>query len=650
MAVDRKNLGSQVKENYGMINNLYPTSLDNFFHHPQTRQRPPTFTDVVRLIPYPRNEDLVHRHLIDELNNLLPRTSEFNSAALWGLGGSGFTPDWYRKTQIALDYAYRRCDEGECHVFWVNAATEASFARDYRTIGKKLGVDERPDGEDLLDAVCSRIEALPRWVVVLDKADDLTLFGVRRLKETINESLHRYIPKASGGTVLWTTCDAHIAGTLVGARRGVEVSSMTHTEATKLLASARNKSPTAEEVGIDALLEELQWLPLAISQAGAYMRRRSMTVKKYLSLLVQDKTRWDVLKTSEFDRHRPDVVNSVLETGRISMELIRRESEMAYKIMHVIAYLDNQDLPYELLLVASKHLTGNEERAREATELELQEALTRLTEFSLLSMRQKDDGEQMYKLSKLVQDAIRYGLSLGAGDNETQYPTLALQIMDDIFPVPKQESWARGEQYISHVIRVGECAEVCGEQIKTSALLSRASEFLHYRGRWREKEYVDRRALDLRRETLGEKHPDTITSMAALATGYHKQGRYNEAKALQYQALHLRQQVLGEKHPDTIQSMGNLASIYCQQGRYDEAETLENKVLDLRREVLGQKHPDTVSSMGDLASTYYRQGRYREAETLENEVLDLRREVLGQKHPDTISSMWNLAAIHYQQR
>lgn len=472
-----------------------------------------------------------------------------------------FTPDWYRKTQIALDCAYRRCDEGECHVFWVNAATESSFTRDYRTIGKKLGVDERLDGEDLLDTVCSRIEALPRWVVVFDSADDLALFGVRRLIETINESLHRYIPKASGGTVLWTSRDGHIAGTLVGARRGVEVSSMTENETTKLLASARNKPPTVEEVGIDALLEELQWLPLAILQAGAYMRRRSMTIKEYLSLLVQDKNRWDVLKTSEFDRHRrPDVANSVLETGRISMELIRRESEMAYKIMHVIAYLDNQDLPYELFLVASKYLCGNDDRAQEATKLELREALTRLTEFSFLSMRQKDDGERMYRLHKLVQDAIRYGLSLGAGDNETQYPALALQIMDDIFPVPKRESWARGEQYISHVIRVGECAEVCGEQIKTSGLLSRASEFLHFSGRWKQKEHVDRRALDLRRETLGEKHPDTIRSMEDLASTYYQQGRYDEAEVINREALDLRREVLGEKHPETTQRVTYLAS------------------------------------------------------------------------------------------
>lgn len=45
-----------------------------------------------RVIPFPHNEDIVYRTTIfDELNALLPKTSscEYQSAALWGLGGSG---------------------------------------------------------------------------------------------------------------------------------------------------------------------------------------------------------------------------------------------------------------------------------------------------------------------------------------------------------------------------------------------------------------------------------------------------------------------------------------------------------------------------------------------------------------------------------
>ncbi|RYC77760.1 hypothetical protein BFJ63_vAg19366 [Fusarium oxysporum f. sp. narcissi] len=273
---------------------------------------PPAPAEVGRVIPYPRNEDLVHRPgLIDRLDELLPQSVGSRSAALWGLGGSG-------KTQIALDYAYRRCDtDDKCCVFWVHADNEATFTSDYKTIGKKLGVDERLDGSDLLDAVCSAIEARSKWVMVVDNADDLRLFGVGQQAndEEMNDTLYKYVPHGSQGTVLWTSRDAHIVGTLVGSPRGIAVRSMTMDEAATLLARRRGDSSTVErEAGVDALLEELHCLPLAISQAGAYMRRMSMTAEQYLGFLRQGVEQYarDVEDLDEADPSRKrDVVPDV---------------------------------------------------------------------------------------------------------------------------------------------------------------------------------------------------------------------------------------------------------------------------------------------------------------------------------------------------
>ncbi|KAK4215816.1 hypothetical protein QBC37DRAFT_371722, partial [Rhypophila decipiens] len=90
---------------------------------------------VSRVIPFPRNEDIVNRaHIFARLDTLLPPKSEYQSAALWGLGGSG-------KTQVALEYAYRRCrDDPACSVFWVHADNETTFAHDYKTMARKLGL------------------------------------------------------------------------------------------------------------------------------------------------------------------------------------------------------------------------------------------------------------------------------------------------------------------------------------------------------------------------------------------------------------------------------------------------------------------------------------------------------------------------------
>ncbi|KAJ0141538.1 Uncharacterized protein HZ326_15633 [Fusarium oxysporum f. sp. albedinis] len=619
---------------------------------------PPAPAEVGRVIPYPRNEDLVHRPgLIDRLDELLPQSAGSRSAALNELS----------KTQIALDYAYRRCDaDDKCCVFWVHADNEATFTSDYKTIGKKLGVDERLDGSDLLDAVCSAIEARSKWVMVVDNADDLRLFGVGQQAndEEMNDTLYKYVPHGSQGTVLWTSRDAHIVGTLVGSPRGIAVRSMTMDEATTLLARTRGDSSTAErEAGVDALLEELQCLPLAISQAGAYMRRMSMTAEQYLGFLRQGKIRWDMLKVSDADRHRrPEVSNSVLETSWISTKRIRAESEMSYRMLHVIAYVDSQDIPYELIAAVADRCDNNKEGSmKQATEIEVLEAITRLKEFSFLSLRQTEQGERRYEMHKLVQEALRYGLRvrgtmetiLGEALNiknesensEAYYAGTTLQIVDVLFPPSEPSSWARCEQYMKHAIRVGEWAEVSRMEVKAATLLQRVSYFLYDRGRWREREPVDSRAWVLRRKVLGEKHPDTIRSMADLAATYHAQGRHDEDEEIAVKVLKLRREVLGEKHPDTIRSMAALATTYHEQGRYVEAEGIDQEVLDLRRELLGEKHPDTIRSLADLGTTYHAQGRYDEALQLHQTALDLRRHVLGENHPDTMQSVAYLASI-----
>ncbi|KLU92790.1 hypothetical protein MAPG_11775 [Magnaporthiopsis poae ATCC 64411] len=643
-------------------------------------------------IPFPRNEALVKRGgIFSDLERLLPSRAESQTAALWGLGGSG-------KTQIALEYAYRRWHNAPCLVFWVHADNEATFTQDYQSIAKKLRLPADLQGEELLAAVRDRIEAEPSWVLILDNADDLKLFGVgwktpgasgqshRTTTDYAPKNLRQFVPRGPTGTVLWTSRDERIAGSLVVARQTINVARMEAGEAVKLLETMRNKAiDDTERDNALALLAELDWLPLAISQAAAYMRRTQTPIKEYLSKLKGGKNRWRILRASEPDVHRRcEVSNSILETWSISIEHIRRESETAYHILHVLSFLDNQNIPEPMVkkaakqrdssrflskgegathsrmfslrssgraisalgrLVRSAFMTSSGQRedqqSSDSEDEDAIDAITRLREFSFLSLRASDSG-RAYEMHKLVQEAARYRLR--AKEDEKFFAKAALRIADDLFPERRRELWEEGEKYLVHAQRVGEWAELCGEE-KAAALLTRVSDYLYDRGRWREKEPVDERAYGLRKKVLGNRHPNTIRSLAELAMTYGNQGRHDEAEMIEIEVLALRREVLGDQHPNTIRSMANLAATYHQQGRYDEAEKIKIEVLALRRDVLGDQHPDAIRSIAEIAATYYGQGRHNEAEKMSAEVLALRRDVLGGQHPDTIRSMYNLAII-----
>jgi len=99
-----------------------------------------------------------------------------------------------------------------------------------------------------------------------------------------------------------------------------------------------------------------------------------------------------------------------------------------------------------------------------------------------------------------------------------------------------------------------------------------------------------------------------------------------------------RKRVLGTEHPDTLSSMANLASTFWNQGRWKEAEELEVQVMETSLRVLGAEHPDTLTSMNNLSFTRKEQGRTAEAIELMETCAQLRTKILGAEHPYTLSS------------
>jgi len=91
---------------------------------------------------------------------------------------------------------------------------------------------------------------------------------------------------------------------------------------------------------------------------------------------------------------------------------------------------------------------------------------------------------------------------------------------------------------------------------------------------------------------------------SVLADRWNKQGRYQEAGRLYEQLLAVRRESLGEEHPDVATSYNNLAYLYNSQGRYQDAEPLYIKALELRQRLLGEEHPDVATSYNDLALLY----------------------------------------------
>jgi serine/threonine protein kinase/tetratricopeptide (TPR) repeat protein len=151
------------------------------------------------------------------------------------------------------------------------------------------------------------------------------------------------------------------------------------------------------------------------------------------------------------------------------------------------------------------------------------------------------------------------------------------------------------------------------------------------------------RALELRREHLGEDHPDTLRSLASLVSIMIAESSYEEAEPLAQETLDRMTRVLGAEHHETLAHAGNVALLLYQRGKFEDMAALLRRILPIQQRSLGEAHEETLATMNNLAIAYRNQGKYREAAQLHAQELAICRKAFGPEHPDTLTSMNNLA-------
>ena len=465
--------------------------------------------------------------------------------------------------------------------------------------------------------------------MILDNADDLDIFFAKPTSTGADSErttpLIDYLPQSSQGLMLITTRDTRIGARLAG-RHTVTIHRMSSSEAQDLLRSQLVR-PESGSDDSRILVDALGYIPLAITQAAAFIFENSLSLAEYLKLLRNsDSDLQDLLDEDLGDLRRDsESQNSVIRTWKLSFDLISKQKPRAAEMLSLMAVLDRQGIPKSLL---QNEALGNDADRN----IDVVMALGTLQAFSLISA---EGGGLKFELHRLVQLATQKWLEI-QGTKE-KWQEKALLVLADVFPLGYFENWTACEYLLPHAQIVTQYKNIREERPEPFARLSERMAYFDMRqGRYELAHTRCLPAFEAQKEILGLEHPDTLTSMATLASTYWSQGRWDEAEKLELQVMETRKRVLKEEHPDTLLSMANLALTYWSQGRWDEAEKLELQVMETRKRVLKEEHPDTLRSMANLASTYRSQGRKDEAIGLIKTVVDLSTKTIGVNHPDTL--------------
>jgi tetratricopeptide (TPR) repeat protein len=536
----------------------------------------------------PPNPRFVGREAeLDRLERLLFDDDKVRAAALVGLGGVG-------KTQVALRLAYSvKYSKPDWSIFWIPALSEATFEQACGDIVKKLAISKssNDDPKCLLRDYLNSPRA-GRWLLVIDNADDYDLLfgGNGNL-----EGLIDYLPESESGRTLFTTRSRIVAD---DAAKGdvVELGKMSPQDATSHLEESliRKDAIRSSPDQVQELLTELEYLPLAITQAAAYLNKNQISVAGYLGLLRATPQDMVNLMSREFrdkTRHK-GAQNAVATTWLVSFEQIRRSESAAAGLLAFISRIQPKGIPRSLLPPCE-------------SEEEMTTAIGTLCAYSFLSGR---GDNKVFDMHSLVHMATRIWVEQrGLAEHEAEK---AIRHVCDVFPNDDHENRFLWREYMPHALKMLQEPEAentknrydlyfwVGRCLKEDGRIREAVHALKQCHQWRSREYR-------------EDHRARLASQHALASAYRWNGQVKEAVDLLKYVVEVRERVLAEDHPNRLTSQHELASAYLSNGQVKEAVDLLKHVVEVQERVLAKDHPDRLGSQHALAVAYHSNGQIR---------------------------------------
>jgi tetratricopeptide (TPR) repeat protein len=330
-----------------------------------------------------------------------------------------------------------------------------------------------------------------------------------------------------------------------------------------------------DETSVDALLERLSGLPLALTQAAAYIGQTAVSIAQYLEYY--DSMWQDLMKQQDEDPLQEYAQRSVLTTWKISYEQVKSQSEEASNLLQLWSFLYAGDLWYELIACAKE--LGAEIfvpgwlTVLAQNRLKFDRALSLLIKYSLVEGKAETAS---YAMHSVLHSWCRY---LGESEAEREsFWELAVYIVEGMVPSKStEEYWVLQRRLLPH-----------GQMI-----------------------------LDgMKSKTRVETDVNKLWAYGNLAGMFADHDRYMEAEAMYERALAGYEKALGPEHMSTLSTVNNLGGLYADQGRLAEAEAMYKRALAGCEKALGPEHMSTLSTVNNLGGLYADQGRLAEAEEM----------------------------------
>jgi tetratricopeptide (TPR) repeat protein len=392
-------------------------------------------------------------------------------------------------------------------------------------------------------------------------------------------------------------------------------------------------------------------LPLALAQAGSFMRQTNTNGSEYLSMY---NDMWGALfktSTTSFLRDYPD--RSIVTTWTLSFQQIKKVGPDAAQLLLLWACLAYSDLWYELFVSFVHSQSMRQDRIPTwltrsvGDQLTFKQTIKFLLDYSMVEAQiessalylhpvvhawlfheELKDKEEMVQLAALV-----VGFAIPT-ENELGYSILQRRLLphcDRIHSLTQKASSFN----VSH-------KEVTGYLMTSYHNLG-----LLYGDQGKLKEAVEmyQQALKGKEKAWGPEHTSTLDTVNNLGNLYRDQGKLEGAEEMYQRALKGYEKAWGPEHTSTLNTVNNLGNLYSDQGKLKEAEEMYQRALKGYEKAWGPEHTSTLGTVNNLGNLYGDQGKLKEAEEMYQRALKGYEKLRGRDHPNTMAVADNLRRL-----